>query len=196
MSSASSVVVVDGEIGVTKAELENKEQAAAGSFAGEEIGVTKKAEPGNKEEVVAGKGVVTEADWIEFVFPVKPPPGITAERKAEPTTGAAAVITKERVPECLMDRLRERRVFKRLPPLPNSSGVFDEYPKARDFILATVARWNYLVGLHEDVLKLHAEKGFAEVGRGRRLHRRCQEDLYPSPALRSLSFFPRILRGK
>jgi hypothetical protein len=27
-----------------------------------------------------------------------------------------------------------------------------------------MARWNYLIDLHEDVLRQHAEKGFAEVG--------------------------------
>ena len=72
-----SSIVVDSEIGVTKAEVGNKE--AAGSFTGE-IGVTK-ADLGNKE--AAGKGVVTEAAWINFVFLTKPPAGI--EREAEPT---------------------------------------------------------------------------------------------------------------
>jgi hypothetical protein len=108
---------------------------AVGSFTGE-IDVTK-AEVGNKE--VAGKGMVTEAHWIEFVFPVKPPVG--SERKAEPT-GAMNMITKEMVPDSFINRLKERPVFKRLSSIRNTSSVYSKFPKTRDLTLATIARWN------------------------------------------------------
>jgi hypothetical protein len=151
---SGSSIVVDNEIGVTKAEVGNKE--AASSITGE-IDVTK-AEVGNKE--AAGPGVVTEVSWIEFVFPVKQPVG--RERKAEPT---GAMITKEMVPDSFIYRLKKRPVFKRLPSINDDiSDVYLMFPKMREGYLGNMARWNYLIDLHEDVLRQHAEKGFAEVG--------------------------------
>jgi hypothetical protein len=51
--------------------------------------------------------MVTEASWIEFVFPVKPPVG--SERKAEPT---GAMITKEMVPDSFIDSLQEAASYR------------------------------------------------------------------------------------
>jgi hypothetical protein len=142
-----------GEIGVTKAEVGNKE--AAGSFTGE-IGVTKD-ELGNKE--AAGPGMVTEASWINFVFLTKPPAGI--ERKAEPTV---AMITKETVPDSFIDILKKRPLFKKLPPVNETSHLYSRFPELRDIHLSGTARRNYCIDLHEDVLRQHKLKGFAEVG--------------------------------
>jgi hypothetical protein len=142
-----------GEISVTKAEVGNKE--AADSFTGE-IGVTK-AEVGNKE--AAGPGMVTEASWINFVFLTKPPAGI--ERKAEPTV---AMITKETVPDSFIDILKKRPLFKKLPPVNETSHLYSRFPELRDIHLSGTARRNYCIDLHEDVLRQHKLKGFAEVG--------------------------------
>ena len=69
---------------------------------------------------MAGKGVVTEAAWIDFVFLTKPPAAGILERKAEPTTAAAAVlVTKlEMVPDSFMDILGKRRLFHKRPLSP------------------------------------------------------------------------------
>jgi hypothetical protein len=75
---SGSSIVVDSEIGVTKAELGNKER-------------------GGREP---GTGMVTEASWINYVFLTKPPAGI--ERKADEPT--VAMITKERVPDSFFHR--------------------------------------------------------------------------------------------
>ena len=51
------------------------------------------------------------------------------EGKAEPTV---AMITKEMVPDSFIDRLKERPVFRRLPPINDTSGVYSKFPKMRD----------------------------------------------------------------
>lgn len=132
-------------------EVGNKE--AVGMFTGE-IDVTK-AEVGAE-----GKGVVTEETWIEFVFHKLPVELL--EHKAEPT---GAMITKELVPDVIVERLKKRRPLHKLPPIDDDfSDGYIIFPELRKGYLSNMARWNYLVDLQEDVVKQHAEKGFAEVG--------------------------------
>jgi hypothetical protein len=155
-----------GEIYVAK-EVEPGINGAAGSFIGE-ICVSKdagkeaartveivdtEAEVGKKEAF--GKGVITEADWINFVFLIDPPAGI------ESKSGEATGITKERVPDCFIDILH---LFRKLPPASKFDSVHSKFPDMRDQYLQLMTRRNYCVDLHVDVLRQFKKKRFAEVG--------------------------------
>ncbi|EER90344.2 hypothetical protein BDA96_10G329600 [Sorghum bicolor] len=76
------------------------------------------------------------------------------------------MITKETVPDSFIDILTKRRPFKKFPPMTDEYyNLLSKYdPKLRDRCLMDTARRNCCVDLHYDVLRQHAEKGFAEVG--------------------------------
>jgi len=97
--------------------------------------------------------VITEADWIQFVFLTKPPAGI--EWKADATG-----INKERVPDSFIDILKKRRLLKKMPP----PVTHPKYPDLRDRYLAVMTRNNYCADLHADILRQLKQKEFAEVG--------------------------------
>jgi len=75
------------------------------------------------------------------------------------------MITKETVPDSFIDILTKRRPFKKFPPMTDEYyNLLSKYdPKLRDRCLMDTARRNCCVDLHYDVLRQHAEKGFAEV---------------------------------
>ena len=87
-------------------------------------------------------------------------------KAAEPTT--VAMITKERVPDSFIERIKTRP-SRKLPRLSQEeielySEFFPEEPEAVALELANITRWNYFVDLEQDCLRQHAEKGYAEVG--------------------------------
>jgi hypothetical protein len=77
---------------------------------------------------------------------------------AEP---ALALVTKERVPEAYITRIKTRPLRK-MRPLRDSIGAGN--PEARERFLATNAHIDYLVDLEQDCLRQHAERGYAEIG--------------------------------
>ena len=91
---------------------------------------------------------------------VKPAAAKEEERKAavEP---AVALVTKERVPEAYIMRIKTRPLRK-MRPLRDSIGAGN--PEVRERFLATNAHIDYLVDLEQDCLRQHAEKGYAEIG--------------------------------
>jgi len=101
--------------------------------------------------------VITEADWIQFVFLTKPPAGI--EWKADATG-----INKERVPDSFIDILKNRRLLKKMPPPVTNTVIDTKYPDLRDCYLAVMTRNNYCTDLHADILRQLKQKEFAEVG--------------------------------
>ena len=85
------------------------------------------------------------------------PAAAKEERKAN-AEPAVALVTKERVPEAYIMRIKTRPLRK-MRPLRDSIGAGN--PEVRERFLGTNAHIDYLVDLEQDCLRQHAEKGYA-----------------------------------
>ena len=93
--------------------------------------------------------------------PPPPPPPPAVDGTIKPRARVVAVRT-ERVPDYYIRFLLKRGPLRR--PRPDREGFLERHPELRETILATDRQINLLRDVQEDMLRQHAEKGFAVVG--------------------------------